>query len=213
MKTPDSWRSAQATVALAGATALAWLLVSSTGFDQAAAVWAGFIPARIGGTPEGLSLAPFVLTPLTATFVHGGFAHLAFNLLMLLFCGRAIEPIIGTRGFLILYVVAAYVAAGSMLLTDSGQAGVMIGASGAISGIFGAYSLLFSQNRVRVADPRLARALHVAWMCAAWVGLQLIIGFITSGSAQPIAIAAHIGGFFAGLVLAKPLLMLRYRGA
>lgn len=213
MRTPDSWRSARATLALAGATALAWVLVSTIGLDQAAANWAGFIPARMEGTRGDLSHAPFILTPLTATLVHAGFVHLAFNLLMLLFCGRAVETIIGMRGLLILYVAAAYVAAGSMLLTDAGQTGTMIGASGATSGVFGAYALLFSQNRVRVADKRVARGLHVLWMCAAWVGLQLIIGFITSGSAEPIAIAAHIGGFFAGLALAKPLLMLRYRRA
>lgn len=213
MRTPESWRSARATLAISALTALAWLLVSTLGLDQVAAIWAGFIPARIGGTPEEVSLAPFVLTPLTATLVHSGIGHLAFNLLMLLFCGRAVEAIIGLRGFLILYGVAAYVAAGSMLLTESGEAVVMVGASGAISGIFGAYALLFGQNRVRAADPRVARGLHVLWMCAAWVGLQLIIGFITSGSAQPIAIAAHIGGFLVGILLAKPLLMLRYRGA
>lgn len=213
MKTPESWASARGTLAVAGATALAWLLVSGAGWDQAAAIWAGFIPARIEGTPPGVALAPFWLTPLTATFVHGGFAHLAFNLLMLLFCGRAVEGIVGIKGFAILYIASAYVAAAAMLLTDDGLSGVMIGASGAISGVFGAYALLFSRNRVAIADQRIARAVHVLWMCAAWVGLQLVIGFITSGTAQPVAIAAHIGGFLSGIALATPLLLLRYRRA
>jgi membrane associated rhomboid family serine protease len=89
----------------------------------------------------------------------------------------------------------------------------MVGASGAISAVIGAYALLFGRNKVRVADPRAAMLLHALWLAAAWVILQLLIGltFVTDGAR--VAIAAHIGGFLAGLVLAKPLLLFRYRKA
>jgi len=213
VKTPDNWRQARATLAIAGLTFAAWALVAMLGLDRWAQVWGGFIPQRVAGVSGDEGLAPVLLTPLTSTLVHGGLIHIAFNLLMLVFCGRAVEAILGLRGLILLYLVSAYAAAGATLLAASDTLSVTIGASGAISGVFGAYALLFGRNRVKVANAALARALHVLWVGAAWIGLQLMIGFVTSGSAQPVAIAAHIGGFFAGLALATPLLLLRYRKA
>jgi membrane associated rhomboid family serine protease len=213
MRPPESWHTAKTTLAIAGVTALAWLLVAGVGFDRAAAVWAGFIPIRLSGGETAATLAPVVLTPLTATLVHSGFAHLALNLLVFLFCGRAIEPILGRAGFVILYVAGAYVAALAHHVTAPLDPAPMVGASGAISAVIGAYALLFGRNKVRVADPRAAMLLHALWLAAAWVILQLLIGltFVTDGAR--VAIAAHIGGFLAGLVLAKPLLLFRYRKA
>ncbi len=213
MRPPQSWDKARATLAIAAVTALAWIVPVLLGRELDAALWAGFIPARLEGSVSADGLAPVWLTPLTATLVHGNFVHLAFNLMMLLFCGRATEAILGARGIVILYVVSAYVAAAAMFLADPGSVGLMIGASGAVSGVFGAYALLFSRNRVNVAHPLLAKWLNVAWMGAAWIVLQLMFGFISSGSAQPIAVGAHIGGFFAGFALTTPLLLLRYRKA
>ena len=89
----------------------------------------------------------------------------------------------------------------------------MVGASGAISAVLGAYAMMFGRNRVKVANPALALWLNALWLAAAWVGLQLVIGFTFETAGSRIAIAAHIGGFLAGLLLAKPLLLLRYRGA
>lgn len=213
MRLPESWERARGTLAIAGVTALAWIGVVLAGREQWAAIWGGFISARALGAASGQALAPFWLTPLTATLLHGGLLHLGFNMMMLLFCGRAVEAIVGLRGLIVLYLVSAYVAAAATYAADPGAQTVMIGASGAISGVFGAYALLFSRNRVKVANPALARLLHVLWIGAAWVLLQLAFGFVASGMAQPIAIAAHIGGFFAGLALATPLLLWRYRGA
>jgi membrane associated rhomboid family serine protease len=79
--------------------------------------------------------------------------------------------------------------------------------------VLGAYALLFGRNKVRVANPTVALWLNALWLAAAWVGLQLLIGFTFQSGGPRIAIAAHIGGFVAGLLLAKPLLMLRWRGA
>ncbi|HEX2763669.1 MAG TPA: rhomboid family intramembrane serine protease [Allosphingosinicella sp.] len=213
MRPPQDWRAARATLWIAGVTAFAWLLVSTLGWDRAAAVYGGFIPGRVGGLANDPAPLFALLTPLTATLVHAGFLHLAFNLLMLVVCGRSIEPIIGARGVLILYLVGAYAAAAAQWAADPGVFIPMVGASGAISAVVGAYALLFGRNRVKVANARLAAWLHALWLGAAWIGLQVLVGLTFMTSGMSIAVAAHIGGFLAGLLLAKPLLWLRWRGA
>jgi membrane associated rhomboid family serine protease len=213
VRPPESWQRAQATLAIAGVTALAWLLAAGTGNADLAAVWGGFSPERVQGVFGDEGLAPIWLTPLTATLIHAGFVHLLFNLLILLFCGRAVETILGMRGLLILYVVGAYVAAAAHYFIHMQDSAPMVGASGAISAVFGAYAMLFGRNRVKVAHPRLAVWLYALWLGAAWVGLQLLTGITFETLGTRIAIAAHIGGFLVGLLLARPLLLLRYRGA
>ena len=203
---------ARATLVLAALTAAAWLIAYGLGLEDAAAVWGGFIPGRFGMIDDG-SLSPLWLSPLTATLVHAGIIHLGFNLLILLFCGRAIEPIVGPAGLAILYLIGAYAAAAAHYAASPGELVPMVGASGAISAVLGAYAILFGRNRVKVDHPALALWLNALWLAAAWVGLQLLVGFTFETGGARIAIAAHIGGFFAGLVLAKPLLLLRYRRA
>jgi len=213
MRLPQDLRAAPVTLGIAILTAAAWLIASLGGWQDVAAVAGGFIPARVGGLEGDVLPVPVLLTPLTATLVHSGFFHLFFNLLMLLLCGRALEHVLGGRGILILYLVGAYAAAAAQYPVDPGELAPMVGASGAVSALLGAYALLFSQNKVKVADPRLATMLNALWLGAAWIGFQLLIGFTFEGTALRIAIAAHIGGFIAGLVLAKPLLLLKWRGA
>lgn len=213
MRTPQSWQNARLTLVFAGASAAAWILAIALGLDQMAAVWGGFIPARFDGVATELPLAPLALTPFTATLVHGGIVHLGFNLLILLFCGRAVESIIGSRQFAALYLIGAYAAAAAHYASDPHSTVPMVGASGAISAVIGAYAIMFGRNRVKVANPTAALWLNALWLAAAWVALQLLIGATFETSGARIAIAAHIGGFFVGLLLAKPLLLLRYRGA
>jgi membrane associated rhomboid family serine protease len=213
MRPPDSWKHGRATLAIAGLTALAWILVAALGLAQAAVIWAGFIPIRVVGATTEAVLAPTWITPLTATLVHAGLPHLFMNLLIFLFCGRSVETILGTRGLLILYVGGAYAAAAAHFFANPAEAAPMVGASGAISAVIGAYSLLFGRNRVRVANPQLALWLNALWLVAAWVLLQLLVGITFETAGARIAIAAHVGGFLIGLALAKPLLILRYRGA
>lgn len=212
MRQPENWRAARATLAIAGTMGAAWFAAAALGLSDEAAVWGGFVPARVTGAAEG-GMIPVFLTPLTATLVHAGFIHLGFNLLIHLFCGRSVETILGTRQFVILYVVGAYAAAGAHYAVDRFDMTPMVGASGAISAVLGAYSMMFGRNRVKVANPTVALWLNSLWLAVAWIGLQLIIGFTFETAGARIAIAAHIGGFLAGLVLAKPLLLLRYRGA
>ena len=213
MRPPQSWRSAPVTLAIAAVTAAAFFLAALSGRGDWAAVWGGFIPFRVGTGAGAGMLAPMPLTPLTATLVHGGAVHVAFNLLIFLFCGRSVETIVGGRQLLILYVVGAYASAAAHYAVDPASQVPMIGASGAVAAVIGAYSMMFGRNRVRVANPTLALWLNSLWLAAAWVGLQLMIGFTFQTTGARIAIAAHIGGFLAGLLLAKPLLLLRYRGA
>jgi len=173
----------------------------------------GFIPARVGGAPVGPDVVPVLLTPLTSTLVHSGFAHLFLNLIILLFCGRSVERVVGGGGIVILYLVGACAAAAAQYAVGPGELAPMVGASGAISAVLGAFALLFGRNKVKVAHPGLAALIHALWLAAAWIGLQLLIGLTFETSGLRIAIAAHIGGFIAGLLLARPLLLLKWRGA
>lgn len=215
---------ARATLALLGVTVFAWAAVSLTGFQQIASYAGGFIPARFADTPvaptlemavRGIGFAPKWLTPLTATLLHGGFLHIAFNMLILGFCGRFVEVAIGPRGMVILYLVGAYVAAFGQYLAGPAEPYPMIGASGAVSAVIGAYALLYGEKRQTFGGRRMNQIVNVLWLAAGWVILQLMVGFAAVGAPADggIAIAAHIGGFFAGLLLAQPLLLIRYRRA
>jgi membrane associated rhomboid family serine protease len=199
---------ARATGAVAIATVAVYLLVTLFGFAQMADVAGGFIPARLSGLLVQGAL-PVWITPLTATLLHGGIAHIGFNLLMLIFCGRMVEAVIGPIGFAILYVVGAYAAAAMQYFADPHDIAPMIGASGAISALFGAYALLYGRPRVFANHPRLGMAVNVLWLAAAWIGLQFLMGLAFAEMGTVIATAAHVGGFLAGLVLIRPLLLLR----
>ena len=174
----------------------------------------GFIPVRIGSdipVDHGF-LVPAFFTPLTATLVHGGFAHLALNLVMLVFCGRQVERIIGPAGLVLLYIVGAFAGAAGQWAFEPNSSVPMIGASGAISAVVGVYALLFGERRTKRWGPVSGDVLHVIWLAVAWIGIQFLVGLAGMGGVT-VAIGAHIGGFVAGLVLARPLLLWRYRRA
>jgi membrane associated rhomboid family serine protease len=209
------WRDAPAVAGIALATLVVSTLILLSGGLSALSLGLGFIPARFAGEllPAGLPLAlPAFATPLSATLVHGGVMHLLFNLVMLVFCGRLLERALGGGGIAILYVVGAYAAAVVQWAVEPVSAVPMIGASGAISAIVGAYALLYGERRTRRTGPIPADVVHVAWLAAAWIGLQLLIGAAGMGGVT-VAIGAHIGGFVAGLALGRPLLLWRYRNA
>jgi membrane associated rhomboid family serine protease len=221
MRLSDSWSKARVTLALTTVTIAAWLIVWVLQADDWAALWGGFIPGRVAlGGGDGLGLAPVWLTPLTATLIHAGIIHLAFNLVILVFCGRPVEAVLGPVALAILYLLGAYAAAGAQYLAAPASLVPMVGASGAISAVLGAYAMLFGRNKVKVKSPRLALWLNALWLLAAWVALNLIIGIVAAGGGFPltgagmqVAVAAHIGGFVVGVLLAYPLLLFRYRKA
>jgi membrane associated rhomboid family serine protease len=209
---------ARATIAIVAITGLAWLAAQATGQVDRLALVAGFIPARIS---DGLALpgaAPVWLTPLTATLVHAGLWHVVFNLLIIAFCGRFVEASIGPGGLVALYIVGAYAAAAAQYAMMPHGMMPMVGASGAGSAVIGAYALLYGKRRAKGWGPVSGQLLHVLWLAVAWIGLQALLGFASFGvpgvpSGGVIATPAHVGGFLAGLALARPLLLFRYRSA
>lgn len=192
-------------------TVVAWAAVAIAGWQDYAYVAGGFIPARVAGLVELPGAVPIWMTPLSSTLLHSGAMHIAFNGLMLLFCGRFVELALGGRLMLLLYIIGAYAASAAQYAVDPASLVPVIGASGAISALVGAYALLFSKRRVagRLGIPPVV--LHVAWLAAAWIGLQVMIGYAFGGNGMQIAIWAHVGGFLAGLALAVPLLRMHER--
>jgi membrane associated rhomboid family serine protease len=156
---------------------------------------------------------PAILTPLSSTLVHAGFLHLAFNLLMLVWCGNGVERVLGRGALVTLYVVGAYAAAVAQWLTDPSSIIPVIGASGAVSAVIGAFALSFSRAKQLTRSVRLNRLINAAWLLIAWVVMQLMIGLASGAQGVLLATPAHIGGFVAGLLLQRPLLLWRYRSA
>jgi membrane associated rhomboid family serine protease len=202
-----------ATVILSAVVALLWAVVALLGAGDQAAALMGFIPARLSGLIALSPAVPTILTPLTATLVHGGLVHLAFNLLILVWCGMMVERALGTGSLLLLFGVGAYASAMAQWAVDPASMVPMIGASGAISAVIGAYALSFGQQKVLVKSPALNRALNALWLLAAWIVLQLMTAFMAGEQGMLLATPAHIGGFVAGLLMQRPLLMWRYRRA
>ena len=202
-----------ATVAITIVTTAVWLLTVLIGAENRASVILGVIPARLSGLIDITPAVPAWLTPLSSTLAHGGVIHLAFNMLMLVWCGTKVERVLGSGSLVVLYVAGAYVAAIAQWLVDPVSPTPMIGASGAISAVIGAFALTFGQQKTIVGSPALNRALNALWLLAAWVVLQLMSEFLAGTKGFMLATPAHIGGFLAGLLLERPLLLWRYRKA
>ena len=204
-------RTATAWIALV--TAALWLAAFLFGLQDVAAYSMGFIPARLSGAVLVGPAVPALLTPLTATLVHAGLLHLGLNVIILLWCGAQVERVLGAKSLVLLYVVSAYVAALAQWLIAPHSSVPMVGASGAISGVIGAFALSFGQHRQIVRSRSLNRALNALWLLAAWIVLQMMTGVLAGFQGMLVATPAHVGGFLAGLALQRPLLMWRYRDA
>lgn len=158
----------------------------------------------LGPTP-----IPVWFTLITSMFMHGGVAHIVGNMLYLWVFGDNVENALGHARYFIFYLVCGVIASlchvflsmliGSNLLIPS------LGASGAISGVLGAYILLFPGRRVTaIFFIRIVRVSAIV-VIGIWIVFQLISGLGMLGGAETggVAYAAHIGGFFAGLILVK----------
>lgn len=176
--------------------------------QQAMVVALGAIPAAIIGKqslPPELALIPSSLTLLTSMFLHGGWMHLIGNMLYLWIFGNNIEDAMGHGRFIIFYLLCGVIAALAHAIPNAGSAVPMIGASGAISGVLGAYLLLYPHARVLVLLPlgffsQLIR-LPAVLVLGFWFVLQLISSAISTSKTGGVAWGAHIGGFVAGMVL------------
>jgi len=156
---------------------------------------------------------PVWLTLITSMFMHGGIAHIFGNMLFLWIFGDNIEDRLGHARYLIFYLVCGILAGLAHVFTtvafaDSEQSLLVpsLGASGAISGVLGAYILLFPTKRVMVIISWFVTAVPAFVAIGLWFVFQLIsgLGMLGSGSkAGGVAYGAHIGGFIAGLILIK----------
>lgn len=184
-----------------------------TGTQIEAIVGAGFIPARFSGAVAApdLWMLPAWITPISSAFLHGGFVHLIFNMVILVFLGRQLEAPLGPQPMAVVLLVGALGGAAGQYLANPMDTTPMIGASGAISALIAVYALIFSQSQTKAIGPIPGHIVRALWLAAAWIGLQLLIGFGGSGGFGGIAIWAHVGGFLAGLILARPLLRWRFR--
>ena len=120
---------------------------------------------------------------------------------------------LGHWSLVAVYVVGAFAAAAAQWLSDPYGIVPMIGASGAISAVLGAYALSFGRAKMVTRSARLNRWINILWLMATWVVLQLMIGWVAGGQGFLLATPAHLGGFLAGLLLQRPLLLWRYRRA
>ncbi|CAM3218978.1 Rhomboid family intramembrane serine protease [Sphingomonas antarctica] len=201
-------RRTRATNIIALITCLAWAAAALSGHSEWAATQLGFIPVR--QSINAAFVIPYWLTPLTATVAHGGLVHLAFNMVLFVYCGRILEATLGWGPMLILYVAGAYGAATGQYFAGPASDVPMIGASGAISAVLAVYALLFGRNEVKRIGPIPSHWVRALWLAAAWIGMQALIAVATLKTGFGVATAAHVGGFLAGLALARPLLSWRY---
>ncbi len=154
---------------------------------------------------------PVYLTILTAMFMHGGIAHLLGNMWFLWIFGDNIEQNMGRIRYLAFYLVTGILASLTHVVMNRDGASAYIpslGASGAISGVMGAYLVLHPHRRVTVLLFRIITQVPGFVAVGIWILFQLISGLgILGGSDAGIAYGAHIGGFAAGAVLAKPFML------
>ncbi len=188
------------------ACVLAYLWQVGLGDSEGEAILAlGMIPARIfgfGEFPPELIWVPSYLTIFTSMFLHGGFLHLAGNMLYLWIFADNVEDSMGPLRFSMLYIASGIVAALSQSFVDTSSTTPMIGASGAIAGTLGAYLMLHPRANVRclVGFFIFFRRINIpaAIVLLFWIGLQF---WNLSDSQSNVAYWAHIGGFITGAAL------------
>jgi membrane associated rhomboid family serine protease len=197
---------------LIGANALVFLYELSLGpsLDPFIGRW-GVVPARISGALAGSPDVPraFLVTLITAAFLHSGWLHLGGNMLFLWIFGDNVEDRLGHAEYLLFYLAGAVVANLAQVLVDPASTVPAIGASGAIAAVLGAYAVSFPGARVSVILP----VLLIFWtvqvpaliMIGVWFATQFFSGIasLTQMSAQAGGVAwwAHVGGFVFGIVL------------
>ena len=173
---------------------------------------------RMGAIPYEIShlvdigpaaLIPIPLTVVSAMFMHGGFMHLGGNMLYLWIFGDNVEDAMGRKRFLLFYLICGVAASGLHIIIDPDSKIPMVGASGAIAGVLGAYLILYPQARVYTLlffffFIQVIR-LPAVYVLGFWFLLQIFSGLPSLGgmSGGGVAWFAHIGGFLAGMILIK----------
>jgi membrane associated rhomboid family serine protease len=226
------------TVATIVLTSVIWVLFQKAGAEPGLSQSVcdlGVIPSRLFGAeaePIMTQRGPVVVCPnapsfawytvVTSVFLHGGWFHLIGNMWFLWVFGNNIEDAMGPGRFVAFYLFCGVIAAAAQILVQPGSPVPMVGASGAISGIMGAYLVLYPTARVHmlvVLFVFITRVTVPAYiMLLYWVVLQAIGGLPTMAGATTgggVAFLAHLGGFFAGLLtiklFAKPELLAAHK--
>jgi membrane associated rhomboid family serine protease len=210
------------TLALIGANVLVFLLLQQAGADTVFTYgWSavpleittgtdiiGSIPIDVGGQPFDLPQTdgpdPIQLTLLSSMFMHAGWLHLGGNMLFLWIFGDNVEHRAGPIPFLVAYLGAGLVGSLAQILSDPTSPIPTLGASGAISGVLGAYLVLFPRNRVTVIVIRFLTQVPALVAIGLWIVIQLISQFgatVVSEGGGGVAYLAHIGGFAAGVLV------------
>ncbi len=177
--------------------------------NQLAVFSLGLTPRVLFGLaslPPQLELVPPLATVFSSMFLHGSILHIASNMLYLWVFGDNVESELGHAGFALFYLACGVAAALAQAVPDPTSAVPMIGASGAISGILGAYMVLFPTAKVMVVFPPFfflrPVPLPAVLVLGAWFVLQLLASQgAPAGDGGGVAFRAHIGGFIAGILL------------
>jgi membrane associated rhomboid family serine protease len=152
-------------------------------------------------------------TIITSMFLHGGWAHIIGNMLYLFIFGDNVEDAMGRARYALFYLLCGTGAAWAHVLSGPGSTMPTVGASGAIAGVLGAYLVLYPRAGVLTLIPlgiffRIVRVPAVV-VLGFWIVLQIVLGLVSlplaGGARAGTAWFAHIGGFAAGLALAKPM--------
>lgn len=220
-------RTPIATYLIIAAIVAVWVFVQGAGLNTEALASSicnlGMVPGEITGqAPLGQSVpigpnmacvvddyAINVWTPLTSMFLHGGWGHLIGNLLFFWVFGNNIEDSMGSGRFLLFYLICGLAASAAHVLVQPASPIPTVGASGAISGIMGAYLILYPTVRVRMYFPPIFLFRIRAWLVLIiWFLLQLLSAVPEVGTMRPevssgVAFWAHVGGFITGLLLVK----------
>ncbi|ATB30671.1 rhomboid family intramembrane serine protease [Melittangium boletus] len=214
------------TYLLLGAIGATWVWLQGAGLNEVALAASvcnlGLVPGELTGlapvglgVPIGVGLACVVdreainlLTPLTSMFLHGSWGHILGNCLFFWVFGNNVEDSMGRLRFLVFYLVCGLAAALAQVVVDPTSPVPMVGASGAISGIMGAYLVLYPRVRVNMLFFFFLVPLPAWLVLLWWFGVQVITGLPQLNSLEAeggsgVAVWAHVGGFVAGLVLVK----------
>jgi membrane associated rhomboid family serine protease len=198
-------------IAIAGANILVFAYAVAQGPDGA-----GLLVDRFGLVPRELlraaahpaAAAPWAwLTPLTSMFLHGSLLHLAGNLLYLAIFGARIEDLLGHARFAIFYMACGLAASAIHVASDPSSYLPTVGASGAISGLLGAYAVSYPTGRLRLVWPGVPVPAVV--FLAVWIALQVGSGLAARAEGGGTAWWAHVGGFAAGVALARSMWLRR----
>ena len=162
----------------------------------------GVIPNEITGRQDWFTL-------LTSMFLHGGWAHIIGNMLFLWVFGDNVEDAFGHLGYLVFYLLTGLAASAAHILLNPGSEIPSVGASGAISGVLGAYLIFFGGNAIRVLIGWFLTVVPAWMMIGLWAVQQFVATYgslaATEQTTGGVAYAAHAGGFLAGLIVAVVL--------